>query len=191
MMKRLLFLVILSLILGCSLVSAYQVGPAEESNILTPTRVVFLEHSLIANGTVTSGTMPFRSVDFPNYWFNENTRQLNGNIDFPLNDSLLAIFGDSLTLKGNFGAGTGNKLYGIYHVPLKADQATIYSIDQSGTIGLYVNNQSLYLRPGENYSYNQTETVKEKNGTARVIYSNRYVNRGLLDKTAIATRMIP
>ena len=86
-----------------------------------PQKVIFLEHSMLANGTVVNGSVPFRTVDFPSYWFNANTAQLNGEIDFPINDSLLLIFGDSLTLTGNFGAGTGNKLYGAYRLPARAD----------------------------------------------------------------------
>jgi hypothetical protein len=84
--------------------------------------VTFLEHSLIANGSVINGSAYFRNVDFPNYWFNENTRVLNGNIDFAINQSLLLIFGDSLTLRGNFGAGTGNELFGVYSLPVQANR---------------------------------------------------------------------
>ncbi len=152
--------------------------------------VVFLEHNLIANGTVVNGTVPFRSVNFPSYWFNENTRQLNGDVSFALDDSLSMIFGDILTLKGNFGAGTGNKLYGIYSLPAKADQATIYYADTYGAVGLYVNNRTVYLRPDQTYGYNETETLKDGSGTVRVAYQHLYTNHGLIDRNAIQARMV-
>lgn len=86
-------------------------------------RVLFLEHYLLANGTVIEGKSPYKSINFPTYWYNENTKQLNGQIDFPINNSLIMIFGDVLTLRGNFGGGTGNKLFGVYSLPVRADQA--------------------------------------------------------------------
>lgn len=152
--------------------------------------VPFLEHSLVANGTVISGSVPFRSVNFPSYWFNENTRQLNGEIDFEVNDSLALIFGDGLTLKGNFGAGTGNRLYGVYSLPVKADQAQILSVDRFGTIGMYVNGRTLFLRPGEQYVYREREKLKERDGEVNVVYEHRYLNRGPIDKSAICARMV-
>jgi hypothetical protein len=152
--------------------------------------VVFLEHNLIANGTVTNGTVPFRSVNFPSYWFNENTRQLNGDISFALDNSLVMIFGDTLALRGNFGAGTGNKLFGIYKLPARADQATIYNVDKSGNVGLYVNNRSVSLRPGQTYDYNETETLKDGNGIVRIAYQHQYINHGLIERDAIQSRMV-
>ena len=190
-LKRLLLLVILLVVLGSTGTVTNVDMPVEEVNTLSPSKVVFLEHSLLANGTVVKGEVPFRAVNFPNYWFNQNTRQLNGNIDFALNDSLIAIYGDILTLKGDFGAGTGNKLFGIYNLPVKADQATIVSIDRSGTIGLYVNNEYVYLRPGEEYRFNQTEALREAKGLVNVEYQHLYTNHGIINKNSISTRMIP
>ncbi len=165
-------------------------GQITTSPGLTSSDVVFLEHSMIANGTVIDGSVPFRSVDFPNYWFNENTRMLNGNIDFAVNDQLLLIYGDSLTLQGNFGAGTGNKLYGIFSLPARTDQAIIYYVDGSGNIGMYVDDRSVILRPGQEYSYNETETVKDGNGTVRIDYQHLFVNRGLIPKAGVQTGMV-
>jgi hypothetical protein len=145
---------------------------------------------MIANGTVINGSVPFRSVDFPGYWFNENTRTLKGNIDFEINDQLLLVYGDSLTLQGNFGAGTGNKLYGIYSFPAKTDQAIIYYVDGYGNIGMYVNDRSIILRPGQEYSYNESETVKDGNGTVRIDYQHLFVNHGLIPKTGIQMGMV-
>lgn len=152
--------------------------------------VTFLEHSMIANGSVLNGSVPFRSVNFPNYWFNENTRELNGNIDFDINDRLLLIFGDSLTLRGNFGAGTGNKLYGVYSLPVAADKATIYYTDRYGTIGMYVNNRTVILQPGQEYKYNETETVRDGNGTVRIDYQHLYANHGTIPAASIQTKMV-
>jgi hypothetical protein len=152
--------------------------------------VTFLEHSMTANGSVLNGSVPFHSVNFPNYWFNENTRELNGNVNFTIDGRLLLIFGDSLTLSGNFGAGTGNKLYGVYRLPVQADKATIYYVDQYGTVGMYVNNTTVTLRPGQEYSYNETETVKDGNGTVRINYQQLYLNHGTIPLASVQTRMI-
>jgi hypothetical protein len=157
---------------------------------LNTPNVTFLEHYMIASGTVINGSALFRSENFPNYWFNENTRELNGNVDFATDSRPLLVFGDSPTLRGNFGAGTGNKVYGVYSLPVQADEATIYYADRYGTVSLYVNNRSVFLRPGQEYSYNETETVKDNNGTVRINYQQLYANRGTIPLTSIQTKMI-
>jgi hypothetical protein len=153
-------------------------------------KVVFLEHSLVANGTVINGSVPFRIVDFPSYWFNDNTKQLNGDLDFPINDSLQLIFGDVLTLKGNFGEGTGNKLYGAYTLPARANKAIIYSVDMAGDIIMDPNDRMMVLKPGDTYAYSENETLLEGNGTVKVRYDHIYTNHGLINKSEIRTSMV-
>ncbi len=148
-------------------------------------RALFLEHYLIANGSVVRGQVPFKSVNFPTYWFNENTRQLNGKVDFPVNDSLKVIVGDVLMLKGNFGAGTGNKLFGAYSLPVRADEAVIYSVDTSGNVIMNVNKETFVLKPGKTYTYTENETLREANATIDVRYNHTYVNHGFIDKKSI------
>jgi hypothetical protein len=153
-------------------------------------RVLFIEHYLLANGTVKEGKSPFKSVNFPSYWYNENTKELNGKIDFPVDGSLIMIFGDVLTLRGNFGGGTGNKLYGVYSLPVKANQATIYSYDASGTVIIGVNNKTIALMPGESYSYTENETLREDKAVIKVTYDQTYVNHGFIDKKHLRSRFV-
>lgn len=185
-----IFVIFVALLLAIGLYVQATNGQGLSSAGLSSRNVTFLEHSMIANGSVLNGSVPFRSVNFPNYWFNENTRELNANIDFDINNRLLLIFGDSLTLRGNFGAGTGNKLYGVYSVPVAADKATIYYADRYGTVGMYVNNSTVILRPGQEYKYNETETVRDGNGTVRVDYQHLYINHGTIPETSIQTKMV-
>ncbi len=145
---------------------------------------------MVANGSVINGSVPFRTVDFPSYWFNANTGQINGNIDFPINDSLQLIFGDTLTLTGNFGAGTGNKLYGAYSLPIRANQAIIYSVDRSGNIIMDANDRMMILKPGDVYGYSENETLTDGNGTVKVRYDHTYTNHGLIDKGEIRIGMV-
>ena len=148
-------------------------------------KVVFLEHYMSANGTVIQGEAPFRSVNFPTYWYNENTKGINGKLDFPLNNSLKLVFGDVLTLKGNFGEGTGNKLYGVYSFPVMADQAYIYGIDIEGNVVMRLNKRAILLKPGDSYSYSENETLKDHGATIEVQYNHTYVNHGYIDKNNI------
>lgn len=152
--------------------------------------VAFLEHNMVANGTVVKGSVPFRSVNFPSYWFNANTRELNGEIDFPINSSLKLIFGDSLTLTGNFGSGTGNKLFGAYSLPARADKAIIYSVDMAGDITIYVNDRMTILRPGDIFAYQENETLTDGNGVVKVLYNHTYTNHGLIARNNIKAGMI-
>jgi hypothetical protein len=149
--------------------------------------VIFLEHNLVANGTVVNGEAPFRSVNFPSYWYNENTRQIKGNIDFAVNDSLIMVFGDALTLKGDFGAGTGNKLFGVYGLPYKADQDIIYSTDLSGNVVIKINGNEMVLKPGDTYTYNTTGQLRNGKALTDVVYTHTYINHGFIDKNNIGT----
>ncbi len=181
------------IVVACIMMTAS--GAAQQAQIPvlsqgSSSRVLFLEHYMLANGTVVEGKSPFKSVNFPTYWYNENTKQLNGRIDFPINDSLIMIFGDVLTLRGNFGGGTGNKLFGVYSLPVTADQAVIYSIDMSGNVVMNVNKKTMVLRPGESYSYTENETLRERNAVIEVQYSHTYVNHGFIDKRRIGTGLV-
>jgi hypothetical protein len=73
---------------------------------------------------------------------------------------------------------------------VKADQAQILSVDRFGTIGMYVNGRTLFLRPGEQYVYREREKLKERDGEVDVVYEHQYLNRGLIDKNAICARMV-
>jgi hypothetical protein len=173
-------------------------SPAAALQVLQPaasgvpaSKTLFLEHYLNANGTVIEGKSPFKTVNFPTYWYNQNTGQLNGRIDFPVNSSLIMIFGDVLTLSGNFGEGTGNKLFGVYSLPVTADHAVIYSIDRSGNVVMNVNKKTIVLKPGESYSYSANETLGERNALIEVNYTHTYVNHGFIDKNRIGTSFVP
>ena len=181
-------LVVILLAIGLYVQSA--AGQRVPATAIPSPGVVFLEHRLTANGSVINGTVPFRSVDFPSYWFNANTGELHGCIDFTINGSLVMIFGDGLTMQGNYGSGTGNRLYGVYSLPVRADQATIYYADMYGTVGLFVNNRTIVLRPGQEYAYRENETVSDGNGIVRISYEHRYTDHGLIPKSGIQTKMV-
>ena len=161
--------------------SPQMTGPAP----LSSSGVIFLEHSLVANGTVVKGEAPVRSVNFPSYWYNENTRQINGKIGFQVNNSLIMVFGDALTLKGDFGSGTGNKLFGVYGLPYKANEDIIYSTDLSGNVVMSINGKKEVLKPGDTYIYNNSEQIKDGNATIEVVYTHTYINHGFIDKKNI------
>ncbi|HTY90078.1 MAG TPA: hypothetical protein VMC84_02780 [Methanocella sp.] len=175
-----LFIVLLFLI-SASLPAISQQVPASRQ----ASKVVFLEHYMSANGTIIQGEAPFRSVNFPTYWYNENTKQINGKVDFPINTSLKMVFGDVLTLQGNFGEGTGNKLYGVYSFPVNADQAYIYGIDMDGNVVMRLNQRAIILKPGDSYSYSENETLKDHGATIEVEYNHTYMNHGYIDKNNI------
>lgn len=193
--KAIIFFIIVSLAVAMAIpATALRVndGSARTSDTIhtQSSRVVFLEHYMVANGTVVDGEAPFRSVNFPSYWYNENTGQLKGKIGFPINDSLVMIFGDVLTLQGNFGAGTGNKLFGIYSLPAYAGEAVIYSVDMNGNIVMDINDNMVILKPGTAYKYTQNETLEEDNAIVEVEYTLTYVNHGFIDKKDVGESLV-
>lgn len=170
-------------------ISGEQAG-YEGVDALTPSRAVLLEHNLIANGTLIEGSAPYRTVDFPSYWYNENTREIYGDAGFPINESLVMIYGDALTLTGDLGAGTGNKLYGIYSLPASIEGTTILSVDRYGKVGMIVNNSYVTINPGDMYSYTVNETIKSEEGVMEVLYNHTYENRGIIPKDNVMSKYI-
>ena len=149
--------------------------------------IIFLEHSLVANGTLIKGEAPARSINFPTYWYNGNTRQINGKVDFAVNDSLLIVFGDAVTLQGDIGSGTENKLFGVYGLPYMANQDVIYSTDHSGNVVMRIGKKKVVLGPGDTYAYSDRKLIREDNDTLAVLYNHTYVNHGFIDKVSIGT----
>lgn len=191
--KAILVIIIIAAVLAVPGMALQSSGPSTQAagTMYSPSsRVLFLEHYLLANGSVVKGEAPFRSVNFPTYWYNENTKQLNGKIDFPVNNSLIIIFGDVLTLKGNFGAGTGNKLFGVYSLPTRLDQAVVYSTDMSGNIIMNVNKRTFVLKPGDAYTYSENETFSQGKALVKVAYNHTYVNHGYIDKNSIKAGLV-
>jgi hypothetical protein len=186
--KAIGILIILCMMIAVPAV-ALQTGYPGTGDTSSP-RVLFLEHYMLANGTVVKGDAPFRSVNFPTYWYNENTGQLNGKIDFPLNSSLKMIFGDVLTLRGNFGSGTGNKLFGVYKLPTYANNDVIYSIDLSGNVIMNVDGKTMALKPGQSYNYTQNETVRDRGAVIEVMYNHTYVNHGMMNKMQLTKGLV-
>lgn len=140
---------------------------------------------MVANGTVIKGEPPARSINFPSYWYNRNTRQINGKVGFAVNDSLLMVFGDAVTLQGDLGSGTGNKLYGVYGLPYMANRDVIYSVDRSGNAVMRIDGKKIVLGPGDTYIYNNSRRIKEDNATLDVLYTHTYVNQGFIAKANI------
>lgn len=191
--KAILVVIIIVTVLavpGMALQSNSPVTQTSDSLYSSASKVLFLEHYLQANGTVIKGEAPFRSVNFPTYWYNENTRQLNGKIDFPINNSLKLIFGDVLTLKGNFGAGTGNKLFGAYSLPMRFNQAIVYSTDMSGNIIMNVNKRTIVLKPGDTYTYSEKETYAQGDAQVKVVYDHTYINHGFINKNSLKAGVV-
>ena len=145
---------------------------------------------MVANGTVTNGSVPFREVNFPSYWFNANTGEINGDIDFPINNSLRLIYGDALTLTGDFGAGTGNKLYGAYSLPFYASPAIVYSVSLNGEVIMKANGRLMTLDPEQSYTYSEKEAAREGNGTVNIVYNHTFMNHGFIDRNNIRTSMV-
>lgn len=169
---------------------------SEVQGTISSSKYVFIEHHISVYGEPVEGKYPFMFIDFPLYFFNENTGSLDVNqLNIEINDSLKAVYGDGMELGGCAGSGMSTYAYGVYDLPYERDKLKILEIEGDGTVHLSYNSLSIVLKSGEKWS--NVESIidtKESNGVntkARLTTTDTIVNYGILDKSKIVTNSAP
>ena len=118
----------------------------------------FLDHQIYDNGKLVSGTCPPAAINFSTYTFQTDTGSLEGLVPFEVNDSLLLIYGESVTLSGDYGTGGSGMLDGAYALPHTAGNLTVNGFTSDGTMYLTYHNQTIALAPGTQWTDISTGT---------------------------------
>lgn len=162
-------------------------------NIIDPEKFIFIDHTTIVNGELIEGNYSNGStIDFPTYFYNEDSDVLTGSINFPINDSLNIIYGGGLFLAGLAGTGAASRLYGIYDLPFERGNFQLIDYESNGTIHLIYNDSLIVLPIDKTWtnttSFIDTQYVDNEIATATISTYNQIINYGILDKETIEER---
>jgi hypothetical protein len=153
-------------------------------------RVIFIEHLANTDGEIINGTYPYLYIDFPMYDFDSAKGTLYGYISFPVNDSLIVVYGDGVSRSGQYGTGMSTLLYGGYSLPYKREGLSIISVDTNGTAILEFKNTIITLREGERWE-NSTQWIETdgdcNNCTMRLTRTEVILNHGTIRKAKIVS----
>lgn len=156
-------------------------------SVLPADRCVFIDHHVHMDGVLLEGKGIGLMIDFPTYGFDKEQRKLTGMINFDINDSLVAIYGDGQSLAGAMGGGAATMLYGAYALPYESRGLAIMSVQESGAVTIQYANETIVLQPGEEWSRITSKiiTTNSYDGNSTRINAtttDRIVNYGLLNK---------
>jgi hypothetical protein len=163
---------------------------SKEELVLPADRCVFVDHHVHVDGVLLEGESRGLMIDFPTYSFDPEGRKLTGLINFEVNDSLLAVYGDGTSLSGAMGGGAATMLHGAYALPYSWYGLTISSVKADGTVTIEYKNETILLSPGEEWTLTASE-IQALDGydgnrsLINVTTGDRIVNYGLLNKNDI------
>lgn len=152
---------------------------------LTARRYVFVDSHSSEEARVLAGRRdPGMCIDFPTYFFYEQTRSLRGEIRFEINDRLQAIYGSGSSLHGAAGSGAATGLEGVYELPgpARPGGAPIRKIEADGTVHIGGGWIPLILKPGEAWVYTSNWIQQDEQGKTKWTVHSTVINHGILEK---------
>jgi len=152
---------------------------------IPPNKYVFIDHHIHTYGELIEGSYPSLMVDFPTYNFNKETGSLSGMINFDINETLKAVYGDGLSLSGAAGGGAATGLSGVYELPYEKGGITILKIDSDGTAYIVYKGVSIILKNDEEWVNITSRVDIQETGKAKLTETDKIVNYGILDKSKI------
>lgn len=150
---------------------------------------VFIDHHVHRDGVLLEGQGIGLMIDFPTYSFDKEQRKLSGLVNFDVNGSLIAVYGDGQSLGGAMGGGAATMLYGVYALPYDSRGLAIRSVDKSGAVTILYKNETIVLQPGQEWSNITSGVITSGNDTRiNATTTDRIVNYGLIDKNDVVKR---
>lgn len=162
--------------------------PADQDYIKSD-QVAFIEFIQTQEGFVMKGKAPEgRRIDGPTYSFDKETRQLNSyrKMDYSI-DTVKAILGNGVILKGAAGTGLSLRLTTIGKFPFTMDNLTILGVSSKG-LSIVFDKKEQLVTEGEQWesSHSTIDTLKYETPVIikyTTTSSIRY--HGLIDKKGI------
>lgn len=183
--KKILLVVSIFIVMASCSVSK----PQEGKDFLKPNEVAFIEFFQTQNGVVLKGKYPEgRRIDGPTYRFDRNTKQLEilrkGNFSL---DTVKAILGNGIVLKGAAGSGLSMRISPIGKFPYNMNKLTISKVSSEG-IYLVFDKKELILKEGDVWETTDTKIDTVKLESPAIIqtsttYTIHYF--GIIDKKSI------
>lgn len=191
-----ILLAALLLVAGC----VTSQGSDDKTQIIPKEKYVFFEHHINTNGvTITGDCTPPVWIDFPFYFFDENSGVLTVTVHphDPVNDSLILFYGSGKSLSGIAGQGAMTSAVPVYALPKSfSENVTLDSITADGTVTFHYNTVQLSLKPNESRE-NSTRVMEYRSPpnyrntcTAEIITTDRFHNAGFFDKKTIVLSIL-
>jgi len=126
-------------------------------------RLLFVDAHLNIDGKRISGkeNCGFMFIDFPTYYYENETGQLHTDIQPNLTEKTLLILGRGTSLSGDSGSGAGTALEYYETLDPSVTGLEIVDLARDGTITIQTEGGVKNLKPGERYQHvellNQTE----------------------------------
>ena len=163
--------------------------PKPPADPLPTSRYIFIErHTSTVGECVEGACPPGPMIDFPTYAFDRSTGELSGRIDFPVDDALLAVFGDGRSLQGAAGSGVATRLSPVIALPHAQEPWTLTALRGDGTISLRRGDLTLNLSPGQIWTETRHEERRGDDYLATITITERIENFGAHAKAKISPR---
>ncbi|MFH2028501.1 MAG: hypothetical protein ABIJ08_05155 [Nanoarchaeota archaeon] len=141
--------------------------------------IIFIDHQIDTYGKVIDGSYDGPMIDFPTYEYDLKTNTLDGKMNFNINMSIVAIYGNSFSLNGAAGSGASSILSGVYGLPYESRGLNILKIEPDEAVHLKYDNESIILKRGDEWVRKTSRIDKTEEGSAELTTTERIVNYGL------------
>lgn len=187
LLKVLLFSSILIIGFSCNISKKpITITKQAEDEFIKSNQYAFIEFIQIQEGLVLEGNaLEGRRIDGPTYRFDKETMQLESyrELNFSF-DTVKAILGNGVILKGAAGSGVSLRLSAISKFPYTMNKLTILGISSKG-LSIVFDEKEQLVKEGEQWETSSTNIDTLKYGTHTIIKytttsSIRY--HGLIDK---------
>ncbi|MFA5331250.1 MAG: hypothetical protein WC342_02620 [Methanoregula sp.] len=182
---------IASLILALALVAGCTGLQPRPDGLPQSGQYAFLDHQVYYTGMLVNGTCPAPVINVEAYRFDPEKKTLAGIVPFTVNESLLLVYGNRVTLSGGYGNGSYGSLVGAYTLPFESGNLSVNGFTRNGTMYLTYQNQTISLDPGTRWvdvaTATETTTACTINRTVTdsITYYGNYPQSGIL-KTKLA-----
>lgn len=173
-----------------------QAGPSDDKANLSIARlealvpegsVLFVDTHLNIDGKRISGreNCGFMFIDFPTYYYDNETSQLRTGIQPNLTEKTLLILGRGTSLSGDKGSGAGTALEYYDTLDPSVTGLEIVDLVKDGTIALQTEEGVKSLKPGERYQHVELLNTTEGGCVIEETHTYSIANWGFINKSSV------
>jgi len=124
-------------------------------------------------------------IDFPTYYYDNETSQLRTGIRTNLTEKTLLILGRGTSLSGDKGSGAGTALEYYDTLDPSVTGLEIVDLARDGTVTLQTEEGERSLKPGERYQHVELLNTTEGGCVIEETHTRSIANWGFLNKSRV------
>jgi hypothetical protein len=129
----------------------------------------------------------FMFIDFPTYFYDNETGQLGTGIPPNLTEKTLLILGRGTSLSGDSGSGAGTALEYYDTLDPAVTGLEIVDLARNGTITLQTDEGVRSLKPGERYQHVEVLNNTKGGCVIEETHTHSIANWGFINKSSVKT----